>query len=39
MLSATDEIKALPVEERRKAVMEIMESFPEDDPIFETSFV
>jgi hypothetical protein len=39
MVSATDEIKALPVDKRREAIMDILASFPEDDPIFENDHV
>jgi len=39
MVSATEEIKALPVNKRREAIMDILASFPEDDPIFENSLV
>jgi hypothetical protein len=39
MVSATDEIKALPIDKRREVVREILDSFPEDDPIFEFDIV
>lgn len=39
MVSATDEIKALPIDKRREALKEILESFPEDDPIFENDLI
>jgi vacuolar-type H+-ATPase subunit E/Vma4 len=39
MVSVIDEIKALPIDKRREAIKEILESFPEDDPIFENALV